>query len=63
MRGGVFLAERTVNLEVEKAYAELKGFLLLKNCRIIAEEAPVLISVRQGSLWRLSPVTVKKNLN
>ena len=35
----------------------------MKNCRIIVEEAPVLISVRQGSLWEISPVTAKKNLN
>jgi hypothetical protein len=60
---GVSLVERTVGLEVEKAYAELKAVLLEKNCRIIAEEAPVLISVRQGSLWGISPVTAKKNVN
>jgi hypothetical protein len=60
---GVSLVERTVSLEIEKAYADLKAVLLEKNCRVIAEEAPVLISVRQGSLWGISPLTAKKNVN
>jgi hypothetical protein len=60
---GVSLVERTVGLEIKNAYSELKALLLEKNCRIIAEEAPVLISVRQGSLWGISPVTAKKNVN
>jgi hypothetical protein len=63
MRGGVSLVERIVSLEVEKAYGELKAVLLEKNCRITSEEAPVLISVRQGSLWGISPVTAKKTVN
>lgn len=63
MRGDVSLVERIVSLEVEKAYAELKTLLLEKNCRIIAEEEPVLISVSQGSLWGISPATAKKTVN
>ncbi|MBN1357829.1 hypothetical protein JW988_03575 [Candidatus Bathyarchaeota archaeon] len=57
------MVERNVGLEIEKAYAELKAVLLEKNCMINAEEAPVRISVRQGSLWGVSPVTAKKNVN
>jgi hypothetical protein len=60
---GVSLVERKVGLEVEKAYAGLKAVLLEKNCRIIAEEAPTLISVRQGSLWGISPVSAKKKVD
>jgi hypothetical protein len=60
---GVSLVERTVGLEIEKAYADLKAVLLEKNCRIIEEEAPTFISVRQGSLWGISPLTAKKNVN
>jgi hypothetical protein len=60
---GVSLVERTVSLEIEKAYAGLKAVLLEKNCKIISEEAPTLISVRQGSLWGISPLTAKKNVN
>jgi hypothetical protein len=54
------LLERTVGLKIEKAHAELKALLLQKGCRIIAEEAPTLISVNQGSLWGISPKTAKK---
>jgi hypothetical protein len=60
MRGGVSLVERTVGLEIEKAYADLKALLLQNGCRIVAEEPPALISVRQGSLWGMSPRTAKK---
>jgi len=54
------LLTRTVGLEIEKAHAELKALLLKRGCRIIAEEPPVLISVKQGSLWGISPKTAKK---
>jgi hypothetical protein len=56
------LVERTVSLEVEKAYSELKAHLLEKNCKITAEEAPAFISVKQGSLWGISPATAKKTM-
>jgi hypothetical protein len=54
------LLERTVGLEIEKAHAELKALLLERGCRIITEEPPALISVKQGSLWGISPKTAKK---
>jgi hypothetical protein len=54
------LLERTVGLKIEKAHAELKALLLERGCRIIAEESPALISVKQGSLWGISPKTAKK---
>ena len=57
------MVERTVSLEIEKAYAELKALLIKRDCRIIAEEAPTLISVKQGSLWGISPLTAKKVMN
>ena len=60
---GVSLLERTVGLEIEKAHAELKALLLTRGCRIVAEETPTLISVKQGSLWGISPLTAKKNVN
>ena len=56
------MVERTVSLEIEKAYAELKAHLLEKNCKITAEEAPAFISVKQGSLWGISPATAKKTV-
>ena len=60
---GVSLVERIVSLEIEKAYAELKAILLEKNCRIMEEEVPVRITVRQGSLWGISPVSARKNVD
>ena len=54
------MLERTVGLEIGKAYAELKAVLLQKGCRIVAEDSPVLISVKQGSLWGVSPRAAKK---
>jgi hypothetical protein len=38
----------------------LKALLLKKDCRIVAEEPPTFISVKQGSLWGISPRTAKK---
>ena len=57
------MIEQTFCLEIKKAYAKLKAFLHEKNCRIIAENAPTFLSIRQGSLWGISPVTAKKNVN
>jgi hypothetical protein len=56
------MLERTVGLENEKAYEKLKTLLLEKGCRIIAEEPPALFSVKQGSLWGVSPRTAKKTV-
>ena len=47
-------------MKIEKAHAELKALLLKRSCRIMAEEPPTLISVKQGSLWGISPKTAKK---
>jgi hypothetical protein len=47
-------------LESDKTYAELKVLLLKRGCTLLAEEPPVLISVKQGSLWGVSPKTAKK---
>jgi hypothetical protein len=54
------LFERNVGLEIEKAYADLKALLLRKGCRIVVEEPPTFMSVKQGSLWGISPRTAKK---
>jgi hypothetical protein len=59
-RADVLLLERTVSLGINEAYADLKALLLRKGCRIVAEEPPTFISVKQGSLWGISPRTAKK---
>jgi hypothetical protein len=53
------LFERTVDLEIKEANAELKALLLQKGCRILAEE-PTLVSAKQGSIWGISPRTAEK---
>jgi hypothetical protein len=47
-------------LETNEAYADLKALLLRKGCKVVAEEPPKFISVKQGSLWGISPRTAKK---
>jgi len=47
-------------LGTNEAYADLKALLLRKGCKVVAEEPPTFISVKQGSLWGISPRTAKK---
>lgn len=54
------MLERTVGLKTDKAHAELKTTLIHKGCYITAEQAPTFISVKQGSIWGISPRTAKK---
>ena len=56
------LLKRTVSLGIDKAYADLKAVLLEKGCKIISEEPPKQILVKQGSLWGMSPRTAKKTI-
>jgi hypothetical protein len=58
--GNPILLERSVGLEIEKAYSELKTILLKKGCKIVSEEPPKHISVQHGSLRGVSPKSAKK---
>jgi hypothetical protein len=55
--------ERTVSLEIGKAYAELKAALVRNGCRISSEESPKRLFARQGSLWGMTPKTAKKTID
>ncbi len=57
------MAERTVGLEIEEAYADLRAVLVKKGCKVLSEETPRQILVKQGSLWGMSPRTAKKTVN
>ena len=61
--GCILLLERSVSLEIEKAYPDLKAILVGKDCRIISEKPPKLILAKQGSLWGLSPRSAKKTID
>ena len=54
------MREIIVDLEVTKAFAELKDVLVKNHGAIVSEEAPTKILVRQGSVWGISPKAAKK---
>lgn len=58
-----WLIKRTLNLEIDEAYAELKASLVQKGCKIISQTLPKQLVVRQGSLWGMSPTSAKKTVN
>ena len=57
------MLERTVGLEIEEAYTDLRAVLVEKGCKVLSEEPPRQILVKQGSLWGMSPRTAKKTIN
>ncbi|MGA3060850.1 MAG: hypothetical protein ABSD92_10825 [Candidatus Bathyarchaeia archaeon] len=56
------MPERTVSLGIDKAYTDLKAALIEKGFKIISEDSPKEILVKQGSLWGVSPRTAKKSI-
>jgi len=58
-----WLLKRTFSIEIDRAYAELKASLAEKDCKIISEDPPKHILVKQGSLWGMSPTTAKKTVD
>ena len=58
-----WLLKRTFNLEIDKAYADLKASLVQKGCKIVSEKPPKHLVVRQGSLWGMSPTSAKKTVD
>jgi hypothetical protein len=57
------LLKRTLNLEIEKTYSEVKASLVSKGCKVVSEDAPKHILVKQGSLGGLLPETAKKTVD
>jgi hypothetical protein len=60
---GLLMFERTVSLEIDEAYQDLKTTLVKKGCKIISEYPPMRIIVKQGSLWGMTPKTAKRNVD
>ena len=54
--------ERTVSKDIDEVYKDLKTALLAKSCKVVTEEAPTEIMVKQGSLWGISPTNAKKTI-
>jgi len=56
------LLSRTLSLTIDEAYVAFKGSLAEKGCKIISEDPPKHLLVKQGSLWGISPATAKKTV-
>ena len=54
------MLERSVSLEIEKAYSKLKTILLQKGSKVVSEEPPKQISIEHGSLRGVTPKSAKK---
>lgn len=53
---------QTVNMPIADAYEDLKLHLEQKNCKVLLEVSPTSLTVKQGSLWGISPQNAKKIL-
>jgi hypothetical protein len=58
----VLVLEQTINTEINKAYLDLKAVLTQDGCKIISEQAPKQLLVKQGSLWGMTPTGAKKTI-
>jgi hypothetical protein len=58
-----WLLKRTLNLEIEKAYEDVKASLVSKGCKVVTEDTPKHLLVKQGSLWGMLPETAKKTVD
>jgi hypothetical protein len=56
------LLEHKVSSKIEEVYADLKTALIKENCKVLSEQPPTQIAVKQGSLWGISPKTAKKTI-
>lgn len=56
------MLEQTVNLPIADAYSKLKDNLTEKGCKIVSEQPPESLIVKQGSLWGISPQSAKKKI-
>ena len=57
------LHEQFVDIEIEKAYSNLRNILLERDCKIVSEEPPNRITAEHGSLRGVSPRNAKKLLS
>jgi hypothetical protein len=57
------LLRRTFNTEIEKSYVEIKASFVSKGCKIVSEDEPKHLLVKQGSLWGMLPETAKKTVD
>ena len=56
------MLSRNLNLKNEQTFLKLKSALSEKGAKIISEQPPNQILVKHGSLWGVTPITAKKNV-
>jgi len=52
--------ERIVNLKINEVFGKLKQLIILKGYSILNEESPSILTIKQGSIWGMTPRTAKK---
>ena len=50
-------------MPIDEAYVAFKGSLAGRGCKIISEDPPRHLIVKQGSLWGIDPKTAKKTVD
>ena len=55
--------EQFVDIEIERAYSDLRTILIERDCKIVSEEPPNRITVEHGTLRGVSPRNAKKLLS
>ena len=58
----VLVFEQTIKTEINKTYIDLKSVLTQDGCKIISEQAPKQLLIKQGSLWGMTPTGAKKTI-
>jgi len=56
------LIERTVSLDPQKAYEELRNLLLKIGCKIVREDPPRSIEVEHGNVYGYTPKSIEKRI-
>ncbi len=59
----VLVVEQTVNMPIASVYEDLKLHFEQKGCKVLSENSPSGLVVKQGSLWGISPQSAKKVVN
>ena len=56
------MVERTVSLDPQKAYEELRNLLLKNGCKIVREDPPRSIEVEHGNVYGYTPKSIEKRI-
>jgi hypothetical protein len=56
----ILVVEQTVNMPIADAYNDLKAHLKEQGCKTLSETPPSNLTVKQGSLWGVTPRSAKK---